>query len=206
MRAWLCLHAFDIDFEEIFISLNHPQLDKELTQYSSSAKVPVLLDGDICIWDSLAIAEYILQYYAPQALPEDTKQRAQARSLCAQMHASFYYLRKELPMNIRAKRQISISPRAQKDIQHIETLWQHYSTCSKNGWLFDSFSIADCMYAPIASRFKTYEVDLCAEAKAYQHKILNHPSVILWCEQACLETEIVAEDETGTEINGLELP
>ena len=198
MRAWLYLDAFAIDFQEIIESLNHPDLDAQLKRYSQSAKVPVLLDNDIAIWDSLAIAEYVVENYAPAALPQDKKQRAQARAISAEMHSSFYYLRKELPMNIRAKRRIDISAKAQKDIDYIDDLWQHYSHLSKDGWLFDTFSIADCMYAPVASRLQTYNIKLSDQATTYQQKLLQHPSVIKWSQQALKETEIVAVDEAGT--------
>jgi glutathione S-transferase len=200
MRAWLLLEAFDIEFEEIMVSLNHPDLDAELEKYSHSAKVPVLLDGAFAVWDSMAIAEYLTENYEPQIMPQDTKQRSLARSISAEMHSSFYPLRKEMPMNIRANRRITLTSSAQANIDYIDNLWKFYSSQSKEGWLFDSFCVADCMYAPVASRFETYNIALSKEAKTYQQKLLNHHSVIKWANDACKESEKLDCDEAGIDI------
>ena len=113
LRAWLLLHHFGLDFDEIHVSLAPEQLTERLSQYSPSAKVPVLIDEDLHIWDSMAISEYLNErYLSGHGWPENSILRAQARSVCAEMHSGFFTLRSELPMNCRARRDGRRSPSA----------------------------------------------------------------------------------------------
>lgn len=166
-----------------------------------AAKVPTLVDGDIVVWDSLAILEYINeQYLDGKAWPESCANRAKARALAAEMHSGFSHLRDELPMNCRATRSLSLSSEALKDIARIDDIWSEQATQFSDGWLFGEWSIADAMYAPVALRFLTYGIELTAPAKAYQQKVLASTAIKTWLLQASEETDIVQEDEAGTDV------
>lgn len=198
LRPWLFMHANGMAFEEIQESLRSEQLSARLSQYSESCRVPVLLDGDISVWDSLAICEYISENYLDgKGWPTEKKARAEARAICAEMHSGFSALRSELPMNCRLKKDVEISEAAKKDIKRIESIWSQYATQLSDGSfrLFGQFSIADCFYAPVALRFKSYGISVSGVAEKYAESLLSHPSVQHWVSQALEETEIVEEDE-----------
>ncbi len=203
LRPWLLLSAFDIPFEEIQVSLNSDGLSERLRQYSPSARVPVLIDDGIDVWDSLAICEYVSeQYLAGKGWPQDPIKRAQARTIVAEMHAGFSALRNELPMNIRAKRRVELSEQAQSDIQRVLSIWQHYrQQYQQDGdFLFGDFSIADSFYAPVVMRFATYGVELQGLATQYADTMRQLPALRSWIEGALTEDEIIAEDEAGEEL------
>ncbi|NNC99020.1 MAG: glutathione S-transferase family protein [Gammaproteobacteria bacterium] len=200
LRPWLLLSAFDIDFEEIQESLIQQGIKQRFGAYSPSRKVPVLIDDDLTVWDSLAICEYVSEKYLnDRGWPDKQQIRAQARAVCCEMHSGFSALRNELPMNCRAQRQITISAQAREDISRIEAIWtENTSSFGEIGpWLFGNFSIADCFYAPVASRFLTYGISLSAPAEKYCQQILNHASVCTWVAAAREETEVIVEDEAG---------
>lgn len=201
LRAWLLLASFEIEFEEVLESLRQAGLTERLMQYSPTARVPVLIDGDVTIWDSLAIDEYVSEkYLAGKGWPADEAQRAEARSICAEMHAGFMALRSELPMNCRALRTVNPSAAAEKDIARIDAIWSACMQNYKGPYLFGEFSIADCFYAPVVLRFKTYGVSLSASASQYQTFMLNHNALTRWVNAGKAETEIVPEDEAGIDI------
>jgi len=163
--------------------------------------VPAIIDGDLAVWDSLAINEYINDtYLSGSALPKDLKQRAKARALSAEMHAGFMGVRSEMPMNIRATRHVDLSATALKDIARIDEIFSQQQSAFPNTWLFSEFSIADAMYAPIVLRFKTYQINLSAAAQAYCEHVLKCPVLQTWITQALTETAIVQEDEAGVEV------
>lgn len=199
LRAWLLLSAFRVDFAEIQESLLH-DTKQRLGKYSPSGKVPVLIDGDVTIWDSLAICEYVSEnYLAGRGWPENKKLRAEARAISAEMHSGFVPLRNELPMNCRASRKVKLSIAAQADIAYIDAIW---SNCLKQNahlgpWLFGEFSIADCFFAPVASRFSTYGIALSESAQNYVTQVLGHQSLVAWTEAAKAETEVIPQDEAG---------
>ncbi len=198
LRPWLLLTHFDVDFEEVNVSLNAAGLADRLGQFSPTRRVPVLVDGETTVWDSLAICEYVNEKYLdgrgwPQSLP----QRARARAISAEMHAGFGAVRSALPMNIRARRRISITEDTRRDIARIESIWSE-----RDGpWLCGEFSIADCMYAPVAMRFPTYNIELTPAAQAYAEQLRALPAMQRWVEAALAETEIVEEDEAGEDIS-----
>ena len=202
LRPWLLLSAFDVEFEEIQESLLQKGVKERLGKYSPSCKVPVLIDGELNIWDSLAICEYVSEkYLAGKGWPEDIGLRAEARAICAEMHSGFMALRNEMPMNCRATRKLELSTAAEADNSRIDSIWSHYT--EKNAhigpWLFGEFSIADCFFAPVAFRFATYEVSLSAAAQKYCSLLLSHKSAVKWKEAGQTETEIIARDEAGIE-------
>lgn len=195
LRPWLLLKAFNIHFNEIYESLAETELRDRLLKYSPTARVPVLIERDLTVWDSLAICEYVNDVHLEGAgWPHTPKDRAKARAITCEMHTGFNALRGAMPMNIRAKRTVPITPEMAQDIARIEEIWANHH---RSGWLFERFSIADCFFAPVAFRFETYDVQLSEAASQYQHKLLSHPALKSWVDDALKETEIVDADEAG---------
>ncbi|MFT6350661.1 MAG: glutathione S-transferase [Neptuniibacter pectenicola] len=202
LRGWLMLKAFEIPFEETLLPLFSEQFYAVLKDYTPVGKVPVLVDQDVSVWDSLAICEYLNETYLHgKAWPSDAQHRAVARAMVCEMHSGFSALRSEMPMNCRAHRSISLSESAQQDVARIDQLWARCLTRYAGGkpWLFGEFSIADVFFAPIVFRFKTYGISLSTESTAYQKRLLAHPAMQLWLAEALKETAIVPEDEAGEE-------
>lgn len=199
LRAWIFLKHFDIDFEEKRIPLFTDTTDDELLKYNSNFKVPVLLDGDLIIWDSLAILEYLSeQYLSDNGLPGEANKRAVARSVSCEMHSSFLNVRNDLPMNCRKSfKNFQPSQQVEAEIQRIKSIWKQCRTQYGDGgkWLFGSYSIADAMFAPIVLRFNTYNIELAGIEKEYSQTVLNQKNVIEWIETGKKEKEIIASDE-----------
>lgn len=198
LRAWLILAQYELDAEVIKLTLFTDEFYRALEKVTPTAKVPVLVDGEIVVWESLAILEYVNEAYLDgKAWPTSASERAKARAIASEMHAGFGYLRNEMPMNCRAKRKVHLSAGALKDIARIDQLWSQQMTDYPEGFLFGDWSIADAMYAPVALRFETYGIELSDQAKAYQQRLLQSPAMQLWLAQASTETDIVEEDEAG---------
>lgn len=200
LRPWLLLAEFDLDFEEVQASLRAEGLKERLGQYSPTSRVPVLIDGDIVVWDSLAICEYVSEkYLAGKGWPSDEALRAEARAICAEMHAGFVGLRREMPMNCRALRKIDPTAEAMADVARIDEIWSKCVARDNGPWLYGDFSIADCFYAPVVMRFKTYGVSLSEGASQYQAFALEQDALQRWVKAGVAETEIVPEDEAGVD-------
>ena len=201
LRGWLFLRHTGAPFREIRIGLDEPQTRERILQHSPSGRVPALIDGDVTVWDSLAICEYLNEKFPEcQGWPAESGARACARSVSAEMHSGFQALRNEMPMNIRARRIVTPSAAAKADIARVTALWE--TTRARHGqggpWLFGRFSIADAMYAPVVFRFQTYGVALGGAAAAYSRTLLAHPAVMEWAAAGQAETEVVPSDEAGT--------
>jgi glutathione S-transferase len=190
LRPWLAAKAAGIVFDEVEIGLRRPETQAEIAIHSPSGRVPVLKDGDVTVWDSLAICEYLAEI-APEARlwPEEPQARAVARSVSAEMHSGFYALRNEFPMDFHARiAGREPSEKARADIVRVAALWRE--TRGRYGvggaFLFSSFTIADAMYAPVATRFRTYGIDLGAfgdedgAATAYAATLLAMPEMAEW--------------------------
>lgn len=201
LRPWLLLSAFDLPFEEVRIPLFVDGFKAEIEQHSAAGKVPVLHDNGLVVWDSLAICEYVSEkYLGGKGWPEDERMRAEARSCCAEMHSGFAALRNDMPMNCRAlDRKVDITPELQTDISRIDSLWSSLTSryIDLGPWLFGSFSIADCMFAPVVFRFNTYDPIISTKAREYMKTMLAHPKINLWSEQAAKESEAIAYAEVG---------
>ncbi|MDE3273713.1 glutathione S-transferase family protein [Pseudoalteromonas sp. G4] len=203
LRAWILLKKFNLDFNEHNLKLETDDFTKTLSNIAPIAKVPVLIDNNITVWDSLAICEYINEtYLSNQGWPSDPSHRVKARALAAEMHSGFNSLRNQLPMNIRAKRKVALTQQSLADIARIEQIFseQHAQFEQQGGWLFGEWGIVDAMYAPVALRFKTYGITLNASASAYMNKVLSCEVLAEWITDALKETEIVAMDEAGEEL------
>ena len=164
LRSWLAAKVAKVPFREVQVRLRQPDTVAQIARHSPSARVPALTRGNLTIWDSLAVCEYLAEI-APQAClwPEDANARAVARSVSAEMHSGFHALRKEFPMDFHARIEGHIpSDQAQTDISRITAIWRESRRdFGANGtFLFGAFTIADAMYAPVATRFRTYGIDL----------------------------------------------
>jgi glutathione S-transferase len=194
LRPWLLMKQVGIVFEEIRLSLYEDGAKQKLLQYSATGKVPVLMDGDLTVWDSLAICEYIAEKYAEKQLwPSAMAARACARSISAEMHSGFTKLRTQMPMNVR--REIpgrAKTPEVVAEISRIETIWNDCRSRfgSQGSFLFGAFSIADAMYAPVVSRLRTYGVTLAGQAGEYAGAIHTLPAMQEWIAGARAESEI----------------
>jgi glutathione S-transferase len=201
LRAWLALRATGAPFAERRISLYTPESRARLAELSPSGRVPVLLDGDLVVWDSLAICEYLAERFPGRGLwPQDARERAHARAISAEMHSGFAALRSALPMNVRATgRRVAYDADVQSDIRRICAIWRDCRARHEGAgpWLFGTFTIADAMYAPVATRFHTYGVDCDPVAQAYVATVLGSADVRAWIEDAQREKEVVAASEVG---------
>jgi glutathione S-transferase len=200
LRGWLALKAFDVPFEEIKLSLFSDEFYTELAKHSPVGKVPVLVDGDLSVWDSLAICEYINETYLDgKGWPVDKSKRAVARSVVADMHSGLFGIRTEMPMNCRARRHVELSDQAKKEVATLDALWTKLrAENAQNGdYLFGKFSLADAFFAPVMFRFKTYGIALSAAASEYQTTMLMHPAMQEWLDDAIAETDVYAAGEIG---------
>jgi glutathione S-transferase len=201
LRPWLVLTHFGIDFDEERISLDEPETEARIRERSPSGRVPALIDAGLTVWDSLAICEYANErWLAGAGWPVGRQARAVARSVCAEMHAGFTAVREELPMNIRARgRRIQPTGAALADIARVGRLVSDArGRFGDDGpWLFGAFSIADAMYAPVASRFATYGIEAGGTMDEWCATMLGHPAMRAWSEGAAEETEVIAAEERG---------
>ncbi|WP_375206775.1 glutathione S-transferase family protein [Hyphococcus sp.] len=192
LRPWLLLTEAGIPFTEENIRLDRPETREVLREKSPSGLVPYLIHGDVKIWDSLAIMEYVSELFPEKQLwPEDRQARALARSIAAEMHSGFSALRAVWPMMFTRKdMQHTTQSGVSRDIDRINDLW---TLCRKTygaggDFLFGKFSIADAMYAPVVSRFVTYgPVTLSAEAAAYRDMMIALPAMKKWGDGAQAE-------------------
>jgi glutathione S-transferase len=193
LRPWLVLRQAGIPFEEVRIPLYVPGSEIDLAKWSPSGKVPALHDGDIRVWDSLTICEYLYERFPEHELwPADAAARAVARSVSAEMHAGFGALREHMSMNIRARYPgRGRTPECLADIAHILAIWTDCRARFGGGgdFLFGRFGIADAMFSPVVLRFQTYDVALAGAARAYAEAILALPALREWVADAVAETE-----------------
>jgi glutathione S-transferase len=171
MRPWMLLKHFGIPFEEIVVPMGRPETRAEMLAHAPTGKCPSLHDGDISVWDSLAIIEYLAETRADLPIwPRDKAARAHARSLSAEMHSGFTALRSECPMNMRRKRRaIAVSQATLADVARIDAAWSEArATFGAGGdFLFGDFSAADAMFAPVVNRLDTYDLPVGAPTRAY---------------------------------------
>ncbi len=194
LRAWIALKQAGVEFDEIRILLDLPTTYEQIRHYSPTGRVPVLIDGDITIWESLAICEYVTETYAPQLLPTARAARAYARSITHEMYGGFHSLRQNMPMDCRGRYPgEGMTLEVQTDINRITSIWRNCrQKFGQDGdFLFGSFTIADAMFAPVVSRFVTYGVKLDSVAQAYADAILAFPAMQEWLTAASNETESI---------------
>jgi glutathione S-transferase len=192
LRPWLAFAHHRIPYEEIVINIYDDATKQEILKHSPTGKVPVLLDGKVTVWESLAIIDYIAEKYPKLGLwPADPAARGHARAISAEMHAGFQNLRRDCPMTLkRVPRPIQMSDAAIVDIERIVTMWNETrARFGKGGnFLFGDFSAADCMYAPIATRIRTYAIPVDLVSSAYVDAIHTLPAFEAWRHAALKET------------------
>jgi glutathione S-transferase len=196
MRPWVLMKHFHIEFEEILIKLDLPNTTTEILKHSPSGRVPALIDGDLKIWDSLAIMEYLHEKYPEKNLyPNDQKLRAEARAITAEMHSGFSAMREHLSFHAK-KTFINFDfSKAHKDIERIQKIWSECLKKSTGPFLFGEFSIADAMYSPVVGRFKTYCVPTFGQNAQYFEQILALPAMKDWYEGALNENFTAPDHE-----------
>ncbi|RJF78778.1 glutathione S-transferase family protein [Rhodopseudomonas palustris] len=201
MRPWIALRATGISFDEVLIPLYTGDADKRrILAFTEAGKVPVLVDGDVTIWDSLAIIEYAAERFPKAQLwPDDVAARAHARSVSAEMHSGFAALRSECGMNIhRPVGPKPLSDAAKADIARIQQIWTECRQRYGRGgpYLFGAFSAADAMFAPVVHRFRNYAIELDSIAEGYMAVMQALPAFHEWTEAALAETLLIARFET----------
>jgi len=198
-RPWIAMKVARIPFDETVISLNAPDFKPRLLAISGTGKVPTLVDGDVHVWESLAILEYLAEKFPSAGLwPADPKARAHARAISNEMHAGFVPLRRHCPMNFwRPVKPRPANPDSDANVKRIDAIW---SDCrarfGKGGpFLFGAFTAADAMYAPIVSRFVTYAIEVSAPSRAYMDAVTALPAWAEWTAAALKEEWVLPEDE-----------
>lgn len=201
MRPWLALRANNIPFEEIFIPLYTGDADKQrILNFTHSGKVPALIDGDLTVWDSLSIIEYLAERFPESRLwPEDRARRAHARSISAEMHSGFMALRSECGMNLhRPVGAIALSADARANVARIQQIWlECRERYGKQGpFLFGTFGGADAMFAPVVHRFRTYAIEMAPELRDYMDTMMSQPAFQEWTRAGLAETILIDRFET----------
>jgi glutathione S-transferase len=199
MRPWLAMKVVGIAFEEVVISLDAPDFKQRLSKISGTGKVPALVDGNVAVWESLAILEYLAETFPQVGLwPADAKARAHARAIASEMHAGFVPLRRHCPMNIwRPVKKRELTPDVSANVRRIDAMWTDCRMRFGGGgpFLFGTFSAADAMYAPVVSRFHTYAVDVGPAAAAYMDAVMALPAWAEWTAAAIREPWVLPADE-----------
>jgi glutathione S-transferase len=199
LRGWLMLKQSGVKFDEVVVPLRETNTRTTILRHSPSGRVPALQHGDFVVWESLAIGEYLADRFPEAGLwPAEAEARAIARAVSAEMHAGFSALRSHLPMNIRSSfAGRGVTPEAQADINRVTALWRD---CRKRfgadgKFLFGHPTIADAMYAPVVSRFRTYRIELEEEAQRYAEAVWALPSLQEWAAAAGNEPMVIEEFE-----------
>jgi glutathione S-transferase len=183
VRAWLALDHAGAEFKTHEIGLYvDPNWREKVLQFSGAGKVPILIDGNLSVHEALAICEYAAERFPAAGLwPSDAPLRARARAVSSEMSSDFTNIRNEMPMNFRGRgRSFSPSDAAMREIERVFDIWNASLSTSPGPFLFGDFSIADCMYVPVLSRFRTYGVPIEGDAAAWAARIWEQPSVAKW--------------------------
>lgn len=199
LRPWLLLRHLQLAFTEQQIPLDLPDSSARISAVNPAGRVPALRHGELLVWDSLAIGEYLCELTG-RGWPAERAARAVARSVCAEMHSGFQALRAQWPMNARALGRHTVMTAAlRQDIARIDELWQlcrgHYGAAGS--WLFGDFSMADAMYAPVVLRFRTYGAEVSEVARQYMHSVLADAALQEWLAAAGAEPWTISADEAG---------
>ncbi|WP_289030679.1 glutathione S-transferase family protein [uncultured Paraglaciecola sp.] len=181
MRAWLLLEFLEIPYSEERIDLYTSDSRKRVMALGGeTGLVPVLKVDDFAIWDTLAIIEYLHEDF-PKIWPIERNLRARARSICGEVSSGLTHLRNAMPVNTRGRFKLThLSAEVEADISRVVQIWEARLLEHEGPWLFGEFCAADIIFAPVATRFRTYGVELSGAAKAYQEQILSHPLVLKW--------------------------
>ncbi len=186
LRPWMLMKHLGLEFRELQVRLDTPEFKDEMARHGPSGKVPVLKHGNLVVWDSMAICEYLAEL-AGHGWPKASEARAVARSVCAEMHSGFTNLRTEWPMNARARnRRTLMTPGLEADIDRIDEIWMDCRRRfgASGPWLFGEYSVADAMYAPVVLRFNTYRAQTSDTARWYIATALEDAALQEWVRAA----------------------
>jgi glutathione S-transferase len=200
LRPWLFMKHISLEFQEFLIPLDTPETREQIDRYTPSGRVPVLRQGTLCVWDSLAICEYVAEL-SGRGWPQARETRAVARAVCAEMHSGFSTLRSLWPMNARARNRRTAVPVAlEADIERIDEIWNDCRGRFGGGgpWLFGEYSVADAMYAPVVLRFNTYGARISQAARWYMATVLEDAPLQEWLQAAKQEPWTIAAEEVGS--------
>ena len=202
MRPWLLLKQLGIAFDELTVPLDLPDTKARVLKHSPAGKVPILIDGDVTVWETIAIMEHVGEAYDAPVWPADRKARAMARSIAAEMHSGFSALRSACPMNLGKKfaqkdRGEAVARDVARFVEIVRQAREHFG--AGGPFLFGAFSAADAMYAPLVTRLDTYSIALDATTRAYADAILILPAFQEWRSAAMEEEWIVEADEVDEE-------
>lgn len=206
MRPWVLLKQADIAFDEVMVRFDSfdsgSQFKTTLSKHTPTGKVPLLVDSDLAVWDTLAIAEYLAEQYPDKQLwPQDKAARARARSVCAEMHSGFTALRGNCPMNVEANLTTAGAliwrdkAGVRADVARLVAMWEGLLDQYGGPLLFGQFTVADAYFAPVCTRLKTYALPLPAKATAYVDRVLALPGVKAWTDAALAEKDFLVFDE-----------
>ena len=205
MRPWVLMKQLGLHFEEVKLRLDltpNSAFYRELAHFTPAGQVPVLLDDDFSVWETLAIIEYLHDKFPGRGIwPEDIRQRARARSMAAEMHAGFGALRSHCPMNIEAllpevgQRIWAEQAKVRANVERIEVAWVDALNASGGPFLFGEFCAADAMYAPVATRLRTYGLPMSPTVRAYVDRLLAAPGPAAWIADALKEKDFLDFDE-----------
>jgi len=207
MRPWVLMRHFEIPFDEVMVRFDDFELaestfKQRIAQVAPTGRVPVLVDDGLAVWDTLAIAEYLAERFSQHALwPRGVRDRARARSLCAEMHSGFSTLRSVCPQNIEAslpqvgERLLREQPALRADLQRLQTMWGEALRASGGPFLFGAFGIADAYFAPVAGRFRTYGLPVDATTQGYVERLFASAGVAAWVRDALAERDFLQFEE-----------
>jgi glutathione S-transferase len=199
LRPWLFMKHVSVEFQEFLIPLDTPDTHEQIDRYGPSGRVPVLRQGTLCVWESLAICEYVAEL-SGRGWPQAREARAVARAVCAEMHSGFSTLRSLWPMNARARnRRTAVTAALEADIGRIDEIWNDCRGRFGGGgpWLFGEYSVADAMYAPVVLRFNTYGARISQTARWYMASVLEDAPLQEWLQAAKQEPWTIAAEEVG---------
>ena len=192
LRPWLVLKHFGLPFQEVKLPLDTPAFHRDIVKYSPTKRVPLLIEGELKIWDSLAIVEYLNEQVQGRAWPADAATRALARAVSAEMHSGFVALRTHWPMKAVGNTTVQLPPEGLADVARVRQLWDECRSqfAQRGPWLFGEYSIADAMYAPVALRFRHYGAKFStALVEAYQQQLIQDPHMQEWIAEAQVEVD-----------------
>ncbi|MFI4932264.1 MAG: glutathione S-transferase N-terminal domain-containing protein [Burkholderiales bacterium] len=206
MRPWVLMRHFEIPFDEVMVRFDHFQPDstfkQRIAQVTPTGRVPVLVDDGLAVWDTLAIAEYLAERWPQHPLwPRGVRERARARSLCAEMHSGFSALRSACPQNIEASlpevghRVLQEQAAVRDDLQRVQAMWSEALRTSGGPFLFGGFGIADAYFAPLAGRIRTYGLPVEAVVQGYVERLFASPGVATYVRDALAEREFLDFEE-----------
>jgi glutathione S-transferase len=202
LRPWLLLKQFGVAFDEILIPLDLPDTKEKVLTHSPAGKVPILIDGDATVWETIAIMDYAGEAFGIPVWPQERRARAMARSVAAEMHSGFQALRNACPMNLgKSYARKNRGEAVARDAARFEDIVRQCRTLADDGgpFLFGAFTAADAMYAPLVTRLDTYAFDVSPQTRAYMDAVLTLPAFREWREAALGENWVVDADEVDEE-------